>query len=349
MTRRCLVIGGAAFIGSHLVDHLMAENWAVTVLDDFSTGARANLSEAQSRGYVRIVEGSILDPRAIEAGMVGSDVVFHLAVQCVRRSLGEPLHNHEVNATGTLNVLETARRRRIGRFIYCSSSEVYGNCGREPLIETMAVCEPATVYGAAKLAGEHYAKAYWQTYGLPTTVVRPFNTYGPREHTSGDLAEVIPRFVIRVLNGLPPVIFGTGENGRDFTYVTETARGIALAASCDALVGRAVNVAYGEMVTVRQVAEAIGLLCGRPGLAPMFIEARPGDVRALRADTRLARETLGFIAGVKFEEGLRRYIDWFRATHPDPAALLENDVRNWRLPADTGDELRIPESLEMHG
>jgi UDP-glucose 4-epimerase len=349
MTRRCLVIGGAGFIGSHLVDHLMAENWAVTVLDDFSTGARANLSEAQSRGYVRIVEGSILDPRAIEAGMVGSDVVFHLAVQCVRRSLGEPLHNHEVNATGTLNVLETARRRRIGRFIYCSSSEVYGNCGREPLIETMAVCEPATVYGAAKLAGEHYAKAYWQTYGLPTTVVRPFNTYGPREHTSGDLAEVIPRFVIRVLNGLPPVIFGTGENGRDFTYVTETARGIALAASCDALIGRAVNVAYGEMVTVRQVAEAIGLLCGRPGFAPMFIEARPGDVRALRADTRLARETLGFSAEVKFEEGLRRYIDWFRATHPDPAALLENDLRNWRLPADTGDELRIPESLEMHG
>jgi UDP-glucose 4-epimerase len=226
---------------------------------------------------------------------------------------------------------------------------VYGNCGREPLVETMAVCEPATVYGAAKLAGEHYAKAYWQTYGLPTTVVRPFNTYGPREHTSGDLAEVIPRFVIRVLNGLPPVIFGSGENGRDFTYVTETVRGIALAASCDALVGRAVNVAYGEMVTVRQVAEAIARLCGRTGLAPRFIEARPGDVRALRADTRLARETLGFAAEVKFEEGLRRYIDWFRATHPDPAVLLEDDIRNWRLPADTGEELRVPDGLEMHG
>jgi UDP-glucose 4-epimerase len=349
MTRRCLVTGGAGFIGSHLVDHLVAENWAVTVLDDFSTGTRANLSEAQSRGDLRIVQGSILDPRAIEAAMAGSDLVFHLAVQCVRRSLGEPLSNHEVNATGTLNVLEAARRRRIGRFIYCSSSEVYGNCGREPLVETMAVCEPATVYGAAKLAGEHYAKAYWQTYGLPTIVVRPFNTYGPREHTSGDLAEVIPRFVIRVLNGLPPVIFGTGENGRDFTYVTETVRGIALAASCDALVGRVVNVAYGEMVTVRQVAEAIARLCGKPGLAPRFIEPRPGDVRALRADIRLARETLGFAAEVKFEEGLRRYIDWFRAAHPDPAALLEDVIRNWRLPADPGDELRMPEAAEMHG
>jgi UDP-glucose 4-epimerase len=349
MTRRCLVTGGAGFIGSHLVDHLVAENWAVTVLDDFSTGTRANLSEAQSRGDVRIAQGSILDPQAVDAAMAGSDLVFHLAVQCVRRSLGEPLSNHEVNATGTLNVLEAARRRRIERFIYCSSSEVYGNCGREPLVETMAVCEPATVYGAAKLAGEHYAKAYWQTYGLPTIVVRPFNTYGPREHTSGDLAEVIPRFVIRVLNGLPPVIFGTGENGRDFTYVTETVRGIALAASCDALVGRVVNVAYGEMVRVRQVAEAIARLCGKPDLAPRFIEPRPGDVRALRADIRLARETLGFAAEVKFEEGLRRYIDWFRATHPDPAALLENDIRNWRLPADTGEELRVPDGLEMHG
>ena len=349
MTRRCLVTGGAGFIGSHLVDHLVAEDWAVTILDDFSTGKRANLSEAQSRGDVRIAQGSILDPRAIEAAMAGSDVVFHLAVQCVRRSLGEPLHNHEVNATGTLNVLEVARRRRVRRFIYCSSSEVYGNCGCEPLVETATVCEPATVYGAAKLAGEHYAKAYWQTYGLPTIVVRPFNTYGPREHTSGDLAEVIPRFVIRVLNGLPPVIFGTGENGRDFTYVTETVRGIALAASCDALVGRAVNIAYGEMVTVRQVAEAIPRLCGRPGLQPRFIEPRPGDVRALRADTRLAREILGFAAEVGLEEGLRRYIDWFRVAHPDPAALLEDDIRNWRLPADPGDELRTPEAAETYG
>jgi UDP-glucose 4-epimerase len=327
----------------------VAANRAVTVLDDFSTGTRANLTEAQSRGDVRIVKGSILDPQAIEAAMAGSDLIFHLAVQCVRRSLGEPSPNHEVNATGTLNVLETARRRRVNRFIYCSSSEVYGNCGCEALVETATVCEPVTVYGAAKLAGEHYAKAYWQTYGLPTTVVRPFNAYGPREHTSGDLAEVIPRFVIRVLNGLPPVIFGTGENGRDFTYVTETARGIALAASCDALVGRAVNIAYGEMVTVRQVAEAIARLCGRPDLTPRFIEPRPGDVRALRADTRLAHETLGFSAQVNLAEGLRRYIDWFRATHPDPAVLLEDDIRNWRLPADTADELRIPECVETNG
>ena len=334
MTRRYLVTGGAGFIGSHLVDQLVAGGNAVTVLDDFSTGQLGNLSEAQSRGDLRIVRGSILDRAAVGEAMAECDLVFHLAVQCVRRSLSEPLQNHDVNATGTLNVLEAARRRHIRRFVYCSSSEVYGNYKEGRLDETTTVCEPTTVYGAAKLVGEHYAKAYWQTYGLPTVVVRPFNAYGPREHLTGDLAEVIPRFVIRVLNGLPPVIFGTGENGRDFTYVTETARGIALAACRDALIGRVVNIAYGEMVTVRQLAEAIARLCGRPEIAPVFIEPRPGDVRALLADTRLGREILDFVAEIDLEQGLCRYIDWFRTNHPNFVDLLEDDLRNWRLPTD---------------
>ena len=337
MTRRCLVTGGAGFIGSHLTERLAAEGWAVTVLDDFSTGRRANLADAQRRGDVRILEGSVLDLLAVEEAAAGCERVFHLAVQCVRRSLGVPLENHDINATGTLNVLEVARRRRISRFIYCSSSEVYGNCGAGPLDEATTVCEPATVYGAAKLAGEHYAKAYWQTYRLPSIIVRPFNAYGPREHMTGELAEVIPRFVIRVLNGLPPVVFGTGENGRDFTYVTETVRGIALAADCDALIGRAINIAYGNMVTVWQLAEAVARICGRADIAPLFIGPRPGDIMTLQADTRLARETLGFAARVGLEEGLRRYIDWFRTTHRDPALLLEDEIRNWRFPAACGE------------
>jgi UDP-glucose 4-epimerase len=342
MTRRCLVTGGAGFIGSHLVDHLVAENNAVTVLDDFSTGELSNLSEAQSRGDVCIVRGSILDRDAIEEAMAECDLVFHLAVQCVRRSLSQPSQNHHINATGTLNLLEAARRGRIRRFVYCSSSEVYGNCREGRLDETTTVCEPTTIYGAAKLAGEHYAKAYWRTYGLPTVVVRPFNAYGPREHMTGDLAEVIPRFVIRLLNGLPPVIFGTGENGRDFTYVTETARGLALAANCDALIGGVVNIAYGKMVKVRQLAEAIARLCNRPAIAPIYVEPRPGDVHALLADTRLARSVLDFVAEIDLEQGLRRYIDWFRTSHPNFIDLLEDDIRNWRLPTDSGAGRPLP-------
>lgn len=241
MTRRALVTGGAGFIGSHLVDRLVGDGWQVTVLDDLSSGERENLEEARASGALSFVEGSILDPAACRAAAAGCERVFHLAVQCVRRSIGDPLHNHEVNATGTLNVLEAARAAGVGRFVYCSSSEVYGNASDGLLSEDAVICEPMTVYGGAKLAGELYAKAYLRTYGLSTVIVRPFNAYGPREHDQGDLAEVIPRFVIRVLNGLPPIIFGAGENGRDFTYVTEVARGLALAADCDALVGRVVN------------------------------------------------------------------------------------------------------------
>jgi UDP-glucose 4-epimerase len=278
------------------------------------------------------VEGSILDRETVDAAMVGCDRVFHLAVECVRRSLGQPLSNHEVNATGTLNVLEAARRARISRFVYCSSSEVYGNASKAALNERTVICEPMTVYGAAKLAGEYYAKAYCRTYGLPASVVRPFNSYGPREHDQGDLAEVIPRFVIRVLNDLPPVIFGDGSHSRDFTYVTETARGIALAADCDALIGREVNLAFGTDVTIREVAEAVLRACGRTDLSPEFVDERPGDVHNLHADTARARELLGFSAEVGFEAGLQQYLEWFKATHEDVSSLLEKGVTNWRMP-----------------
>lgn len=336
MSGRILVTGGGGFIGSHLVDHLVADGRAVTVLDDFSSGDPANLAEARATGDVRVVEGSILDPDAVGRAADGCDTVFHLAVQCVRRSLGRPVENHHVNATGTLHVLEEARRRGVRRFVYCSSSEVYGNTSDSLLNETGTVCRPVTVYGAAKLAGEQYALAYHQTYGLPAVVVRPFNAYGPREHARGDLAEVIPRFLIRVLNGLPPVIFGTGEAGRDFTYVTETAAGLARAARVDAAVGRVVNVARGRLVTIAEVAEAVARLCQRPDLRAERIAPRPGDVHRLHADTTLARALLGHEARIDFEAGLEAYIDWFTRTHPDPAALLETDLRNWTLPPDSG-------------
>jgi UDP-glucose 4-epimerase len=330
MNRRALITGGAGFIGSHLADRLMAEGWAVTVLDDFSSGRPENLAQAHGR-QLRIIEGSVADAAAIDEAIEGCDRVYHLAVQCVRRSLGNPMQNHEVNATGTLRVLEAARRHQVQRFVYCSSSEVYGNCGVERLTES-APCLPVTVYGAAKLAGEHYTNAYWQTYGLPTIVVRPFNAYGPRAHENGDLAEVIPRFIIRVLNDLPPVVFGDGNNGRDFTYVTDTTRGIAVAGDCDALLGRTVNIARGEMITIAQVAAAVARSCGRPELQPSCMEPRPGDVFKLRADTTLAETTIAFRAEVEFEEGIRRYVSWFRAQHNDVATLVEEDLQNWHMP-----------------
>jgi UDP-glucose 4-epimerase len=346
MKDRVLITGGAGFIGSHLVDHLIAHGHQVTVLDDFSSGEMANLDSAQATGKLSLVKGSILDPAALDRAMEGCNRVFHLAVQCVRRSLGQPLANHEVNATGTLLTLDAARRARVMRFVYCSSSEVYGNSGNERLVEDTSHCAPVTVYGAAKLAGEYYAKAYHQTYGLPAVIVRPFNAYGPREHERGDLAEVIPRFIIRLLNGLPPIVFGNGSNGRDFTYVAEVARGLASAGNCDAAVGRTINIAYGRVVTLRELAEMLMRLCGRPDLKPIFIEPRPGDVMTLHADTQRARDLLGYRASIDIESGLARYLDWFRAHHNDPADLLEADPRNWQMPTDYPQETRDAEGRQ---
>ncbi len=330
---RVLVTGGAGFIGSHLVDLLVQQGRAVTVLDDLSSGSAENLADAQRDGDVRVIVGSILDRGIVAEALEDCDVVFHLAVKCVRSSIGKPIENHEVNATGTLLLLEEARRRRLPRFVYCSSSEIYGNSSAGLLTE-QTLPQPVTVYGAGKLAGEYYAKAYFQTYGLQTIVVRPFNTYGPREHEQGESAEVIPRFIVRVMNGLPPVIFGSGTTARDFIYVTETVKALALAARCDALIGKTVNVAYGRMITVSDIARAVAAQCGRPDLKAVHIDARPGDVQALHADTTVARNALGFAAKIAFEDGLARYIEWFNRRHPDASGLLEADVRNWDTPQD---------------
>ena len=331
MSDRALVTGGAGFIGSHLVDCLVAEGFAVTVLDNFATGTMDNLRHACLHGDVRVIEGSILDRSTVADAIAECGVVYHLAVECVRRSLGKPIANHDVNATGSLYVLEAARRANVSRFVYCSSSEVYGNASDGLLNERATLCEPTTVYGAGKLAGEYYTKAYHRTYGLPAVIVRPFNSYGSREHDCGDLAEVIPRFVIRVLNGLPPVIFGSGENSRDFTYVTETARGLVLAARCDALIGREVNLAYGRDVSVREIARAVAGLCGRE-LEPIHLPPRPGDVAHLHADTRLANDVLGFRPEIDLQTGLSQYLAWFSQTYPDPSVLLEKNPVNWSMP-----------------
>lgn len=333
MSGRVLVTGGAGFIGSHLVEALLSSGHRVTILDDLSTGTEDNIAAALATDRARLVTGSILDPSAVAAAMSGCSTVFHLAVECMRRSLGHPRQSHDVNATGTLDVLEAARARGVSRFVYCSSSEVYGSVSSDPLDEETTPCRPVTVYGAAKLAGELYADAYRQTYGLPTVIVRPFNAYGPRAPHRGESAEVIPRFAIRVLNGLPPVVFGDGSNGRDFTYVSDVSRGLLLAGFSDGVVGKRLNIARGRMLTVREVATAVMSVCNRNDLSILFARPRPGDVHVLRASTERARELVGYSAAIAFEEGVRRYLNWLRARHPDVSTLLEEDVENWRMPA----------------
>lgn len=326
---RMVVTGGAGFIGSHVVDRLVEDDHEVLVIDDFSVGREQNLDHHAGNPRVTVERADVRDQRAMTRLLRGADTVFHLAVQCLRVSLYDPLLVHDVNATGTLITCLAALDASVKRFVYVSSSEVYGSASWVPMSEDHPL-RPSTPYAASKLAGEVYALSLARTHGLPVIVVRPFNTYGPRAHDEGPSGEVIPRLVIQVLCDVRPTIFGDGEQTRDFTWVTDTALGIVRAGECDELLGVAVNVACGEEVTVNRVAEIILRSLGRESLGIAHGSERPGDVRRHVADIGLARRLLGFAPTVSIEEGIRRYVDWFRRSSPDPRVLLaEQQQANW--------------------
>jgi UDP-glucose 4-epimerase len=250
-----------------------------------------------------------------------------MACDNLRASLADPLRSQDVNSTGTLKVALAAIRHRVSRFVYVSSSEAYGSAVYAPMDEGHPL-QPTTVYGAAKASGELLARSCMLTYGLPVTIVRPFNAYGPREHAEGTSAEVIPRFVSRILGGLPPVIFGDGSQTRDFTWVGDTARGIVAATVSDVLVGDTVNIAHGVEVSITQIAQLLLELLEAADLRPEHVEPRPGDVARHLASAEKARRVLGFEASTPIEEGLRRYVAWLRK-HSDGVERAAADVRNW--------------------
>jgi UDP-glucose 4-epimerase len=327
--RRIVVTGGAGFIGSHLVDALVARGDRVLVVDNLSVGSRENLAQHQGDERVELHVCDVLDGARLEELFAGVDLVFHLATQCVRLSLFDPEIVHRVNTEGTLRVLMAAVAARARRVVYVSSSEAFGSAHTVPMAEDHP-CDPTTIYGASKLAGEHYTTAFHRTHGLETDIVRPFNTYGPRAHFEGAYGELIPKFVVRVTNGKRPIIFGDGEQTRDFTYVEDTVHGMLLAADAPGLVGRSVNIARGEEVSVNAIARLVLDTCGRADLAPETGPERPADVRRHYADISRARRELGFDPAVGIAEGIRRYVGWFRRTFPDPSALLPREqAYNW--------------------
>jgi len=328
--KNILVTGGAGFIGSHLVDALDPSN-KITVLDNLSSGKLENIQHHLKKGNFKFVQGDITDMALVRKLVKENQVVFHFAVQCLRVSISDPYLVHDVNATGSLNLCQAAYENNIEKFVNISSSEAYGTAKTVPMSEDHPL-EPTTPYGASKLAGEAYARSYFLTYGLPVVVVRPFNTYGPREHLEGPYGEVIPRFVLRVMNNLPPIIFGDGKQTRDFTNVKDIVRGVILAGESEKLIGETVNIAAGKEVSIKQVADIIIKLLKKDGyLKPTYMDARPGDVRRHYADISKAGKILDFQPQIGIEEGIEQYINWIKEQNWDLEHLKKTEVViNWK-------------------
>jgi len=326
--RKVLVTGGAGFIGSELVSQLTKQGAYVIVIDNLVNGRRENLKGLSTEQYKLLVV-DIRDEESIKPLMQDVDILFHLACLGVRHSIHSPQENHEVNATATLKLLMAARSIGVKRFVYVSSSEVYGTAQRVPMTEEHPTM-PMTVYGASKLAGECYTRAFYQTYGYATVVLRPFNTYGPHCHHEGDSGEVIPKFLLRCMAGRPMVIFGDGTQTRDFTYVSDIARGILMAGFEENVVGQTINLGSGWEISINDLALQVAEVVGRPDAVVTHDNPRPGDVLRLFADTTKARQLLGFEAKVTLREGLTKLRDWYLSLGQPAEVLLEQEiVRNW--------------------
>ena len=309
MSARYLVTGGAGFIGSNLVRHLLARGETVRVLDNFSTGRRENLEELAGR--IEVVEGDLRVDDDVRRAMAGVQYVLHLgALGSVSRSVQDPMTTHEVNATGTLRVLIAAREAGVERVVFSSSSSVYGNTPVLPKQEDMTPT-PLSPYALSKLSGEHHARLFHTLFGLRTFSLRYFNVFGPRQNPKSQYAAVIPLFVDALRAGQAPIIYGDGEQTRDFTYVDDViAANLACCTAPDAAAGGVFNVAWGNRISVKELAHRIGSLLGRE-IPPVHQAPRVGDVRDSQADATRAHTLLGWQPRVPFADGLQRTVEWF--------------------------------------
>jgi nucleoside-diphosphate-sugar epimerase len=309
---RVLVTGGAGFIGSHLAERLLVEGHAVRVLDNFSTGSRSNLPfAARFAGALQVIEGDIRDLDTLERAADGTSVIFHqAAMRSVPRSVADPLGANDHNVTGTLHVLEAARRRGVRRVVYASSSSVYGARPDLPKREDQPPA-PISPYAVSKAAGEQYAAVWPRLYGVETVGLRYFNVFGPRQDPKSEYAAVIPRFILWGLGGERLEVHGDGTQSRDFTYVDNVVQANLLAGGAEGVNGEVFNVGCGERISLLAVIERLERLLGR-SLTRRHTPARAGDVPHTLADIDKAKRLLGYVPLVEFDEGLRRTVEFFK-------------------------------------
>ncbi len=306
----CLVTGGAGFIGSNLVRALLAQGHSVRVLDNFSTGRHENLAELKAD--IDLQTGDLRDTDALFDAVLGVHHIFHLgALPSVARSVTDPLSTHEVNVTGTLNLLLAAREAGVERVIFSSSSSVYGNTEELPKREDM-LPNPLSPYALSKLTGEHYLRIFWELYGLRTYSLRYFNVFGPRQDPASHYAAVIPLFVQAYQRGDAPRIHGDGEQTRDFTFVDDVVAGnLCCMSAADDAAGGVYNLAWGNRTSINELARDIGALMKQTA-TPVHEPPREGDVRDSQADSSRARKALNWTPQVTFEDGLKQTVEWFK-------------------------------------
>ncbi len=309
MARTMLVTGGAGFIGSHLTERLLNEGHRVRVVDNFATGQHKNIDPL--KGNLEVYDISITDREALIAPFAGADYVFHeAALPSVARSVEDPLGTNEVNVTGTLNVLVTARDAGVRRVVYAASSSAYGDVEGTFKDETMQP-RPLSPYGVSKLAAEYYLQAFTAVYGLETVALRYFNVFGPRQDETSQYSAVIPLFMATMLRGQQPTIYGDGTQSRDFTYIDNVVHGNLLALRAPKASGHVMNVAPGGQISLLDLVDRLNRLLGT-SIEPTFGPERRGDIKHSRASIELAGELLGYEPVVDFDEGLARTLAWYR-------------------------------------
>lgn len=307
-----LVTGGAGFIGSNIVDELVRREDSVVVLDDFSSGREENLAGLRDR--ISFHRGSICDLSAVQKACRGADYVLHLAARTsVPRSVKDPLETNRVNIDGTLNVLVAARDAQVKRVVFAASSSAYGETSTLPKVETMPP-RPISPYGVTKFVGELYSQVFGRVYGLETVSLRYFNVFGPRQDPTSQYSGVLSRFSLALLEGAQPVVFGDGEQSRDFTYIDNVVDATLRACEAQGASGMVLNIGTGARITLNQVLRVFEKITGRPVRAK-YEPPRAGDILHSQADISLARKVLGYEPHVDFGEGLRNTWDWYRKSY----------------------------------